>query len=93
MSDAYLQVELDHATKKLYVVNTHKWLFRYNRLSFVVTPAQAPAIFQKMVDNLVSIIPYVIAYLDDVFVTGWTKEEHLQNRKQFLCALIETATS
>ena len=87
MSDAYLQVELDDATKKLLVVNTHKGLFRYNRLSF--GPAPAPAIFQKLVDNLVSGIPYVAAYLDDVIVTGRTKEEHLQNLKQVLAALTE----
>ena len=87
MSDAYLQVELDDATKKLLVVNTHKGLFRYNRLSF--GPAPAPAIFQKLVDNLVSGIPYVAAYLDDVIVTGRTKEEHLQNIKQVLAALTD----
>ena len=85
MSDAYLQVKLDDATKKLLVVNTHKGLFRYNRLSF----GPAPAIFQKLVDALVSGIPYVAAYLDDVIVTGRTKEEHLHNLKQVLAALTE----
>ena len=87
MSDAYLQVELDDATKKLLVVNTHKGLFRYNRLSF--GPAPASAIFQKLLDNLVSGIPYVAAYLDDVIVTGRTMEERLQNIKQVLSALNE----
>ena len=71
--------------KKLLVVNTHKGLFWYNRLSFGPVPAQA--IFQKLVDNLVSGIPHVAAYLDDVIVTGRTKEEHLQNLKQVLSAL------
>ena len=87
MSDAYLQVELDDATKKLHVLNTHKGLFRYNRLSF--GPAPAPAIFQKLVDNMVSGIRYVAAYLDDVNVTGRTNEEHLQNLKQVFSALNE----
>ena len=90
MSDPYLQVELDDATKKLFVVNTHKGLFQYNRLSF--GPAQSPAIFQKLVDNLVSGIPYVAAYLDDLIVTGRTKEEQLQNVKQVLSALNEYGT-
>ena len=71
--------------KKLLVVNTHEGLFWYNRLSFGPVPAQA--IFQKLVDNLVSGIPHVAAYLDDVIVTGRTKEEHLQNLKQVLSAL------
>ena len=69
------------------VVNSHKGLFRYNRLSFLT--AQAPVIFQKLVDNLVSGIPYVAAYLDDVIVTGRTKEEHMHNLNQFLAALTE----
>ena len=71
MSDSYSQVDVDDATDKLSVVNTHKGLFRYNRLSF--GPAPAPAIFQKLVENLVSCIPYVAAYLDDVIVAGRTK--------------------
>ena len=87
MSDAYLQVELYDSTKTLLVVNTHKGLFRYNRLSF--GPAPAPAIFQKLVDNLVHGIPIVTAYLDDVIITGRAKEERLQNSKQVLSALNE----
>ena len=86
MSDAYLHVELDDATQKLLVANTHKGLFRNNRLSF--GPAPAPAIFQEIFDNLVSGIPYVAAYMADVIVTGRTKEEHL-NIKQVLAALNE----
>ena len=87
MSDAYLQVELDDATKQLLVINTHRGLYRYNRLAF--GPAPAPAIFQRLVENLVAGIPYVAAYLDDVIVTGRTKEEHMSNLKQVLSALNE----
>ena len=87
MSDAYLQVELDDATKQLLVINTHRGLYRYNRLAF--GPALAPAIFQRLVENLVAGIPYVAAYLDDVIVTGRTEEEHLSNLKQVLSALNE----
>ncbi|KAI0210064.1 hypothetical protein LSAT2_005207, partial [Lamellibrachia satsuma] len=75
MRDAYLQIELDDETKQLLVINTHKGLYRYNRLCF--GPSPAPAIFQKLVDNLVAGIPGVAAYLDDIIVTGQTKAEHL----------------
>ena len=61
MRDAYLQIELDDETKQLLVINTHKGLYRYNRLCF--GPSPAPAIFQKLVDNLVAGIPGVAAYL------------------------------
>ena len=85
MRDAYLQIELDDETKQLLVINTHKGLYRYNRLCF--GPSPAPAIFQKLVDNLVAGIPGVAAYLDDIIVTGQTKEEHLENLRRVLEAL------
>ena len=83
--DAYLQIELDDETKQLLVINTHKGLYRYNRLCF--GPSPAPAIFQKCVDNLVSGIPGVAAYLDDIIVTEQTKAEHLVNLRRVLEAL------
>ena len=44
MRDAYLQIELDDETKQLLVINTHKGLYRYNRLSFGPSPAPAVGI-------------------------------------------------
>ena len=85
MRDAYLQIELDDETKQLLVINTHKGLYRYNRLSF--GPSPAPAIFQKLVDNLVAGISGVAAYLDDIIVTGRTKAEHLDNLRRVFAAL------
>ena len=85
MRDAYLQIELDDETKQLLVINTHKGLYRYNRLCF--GPSPAPAIFQKLVDNLVAGIPGVAAYLDDIIVTGQTKAEHLENLRRVFAAL------
>ncbi|CAF4430287.1 unnamed protein product, partial [Rotaria magnacalcarata] len=49
-SEAYLQVELDDDSKELLVINTHKGLFRFNRLPFGV--ASAPSIFQKIMDQM-----------------------------------------
>ena len=51
-------------------------LFQYNRLPFGVS--SSPAIFQRVIDNVLQIIPYVCAYLDDILVTGRTDEEHLK---------------
>ena len=85
MRDPYLQIELDDETKQLLVINTHKGMYRYNRLCFGTSPA--PAIFQKLVDNLVAGIPGVAAYLDDNIVTGQTKAEHLENLRRVLEAL------
>ena len=76
LSDAYLQIELDEDSKKLVVINTPVGLFRYNRMPFGI--ANAPAIFQKMIDQIISGIPNTVAYLDDILITGKTTADHLE---------------
>ncbi|XP_053391713.1 uncharacterized protein K02A2.6-like [Mercenaria mercenaria] len=82
LKNAYLQVEVDEESKKLLTINTHKGLFRYNRLVFGVAPAAA--IFQRLIEQIVSGIPGVQVILDDMIVTGATDEEHLANLEQAL---------
>lgn len=77
LSEAYLQVELDDSSKYLLVVNTHKGLFRYNRLPFGV--ATTPSIFQKIIDEMLTRIDGVACYLDDIIVTEINTVEHLHN--------------
>ena len=50
LSEAYLQIELDDESKQFLVINTHKGLYRFNRLPYGV--ASAPAIFQKVMDEV-----------------------------------------
>ena len=57
------------------VVNTHRGLFRYNRLLFGIS--SAPAIFQRVMECLLKGIPGVVVYLDDILITGSSTEEHL----------------
>ena len=57
-------------------VNTHKGLYRYNRLPFGVS--SAPSIFQRTMDNLMRGIKGVSTYIDDILISGSTIEEHLQ---------------
>uniref|UniRef100_A0A1I8B504 RNA-directed DNA polymerase n=1 Tax=Meloidogyne hapla TaxID=6305 RepID=A0A1I8B504_MELHA len=52
LRDAYLQIELDDESKKLANINTHRGLFEVQRLPFGVK--SAPAIFQKLMDELIS---------------------------------------
>ncbi|KFD46168.1 hypothetical protein M513_12942, partial [Trichuris suis] len=56
LSDAYLQLELDEESKKILVINTHKGLFRYNRLPFGVSAA--PSIFQRTMDRMLEGLPH-----------------------------------
>lgn len=66
LSDAYNQIPLDEESKKLTVINTHRGLFCYNRLPFGVS--SAPAIFQRTMETILTGIPGVQVYLDDVLV-------------------------
>ena len=82
MSQAYLQIEIEEDSKDLLTINTHRGLFRYNRLPFGVS--SAPGIFQRAMESLLYDIPSVVVYLDDILVTGKTDEEHLVNLEKVL---------
>ncbi|XP_024921034.1 uncharacterized protein K02A2.6-like [Cynoglossus semilaevis] len=87
MSHAYQQLLLDEESKEFVTINTHKGLFKYNRLVFGV--ASSPAIFQRTMDSLLQGIPHVTCYLDDLLITGVTEAEHLRNLEQVLQRLSE----
>ena len=72
-----MQIELDES-KQFLAINTHKGLYRFNRLPYGV--ASAPAIFQKVMDQVLQGLPGLpgIAWYFDILVTGRT-EEHMRN--------------
>lgn len=75
LSQAYNQVELDNS-KELTVINTHRGLFKYNRLVYGLS--SSPGIFQRIMYNLLGDIPNVEMFLDDVIIaTGGGEKEHL----------------
>ena len=76
-SQAYLQLPLDQESKELVTINTQTGLFHKNRLPFGVS--SSPAIFQRVMDSILQGLPGVIAYLDDILITGKDDEEHLKN--------------
>ena len=76
LSQAYLQVSLAEESQKYVVINTHRGLFRYNRMPFGMS--SAPGVFQQVMENLLKDIPKVVVYLDDILITGETKSEHLE---------------
>lgn len=77
LSHAYNQIELDEVSQEYVTVNTHKGLYRYNRLPFGVSAA--PSIFQRTIDSLVAGIPNVVAFLDDLLITGSNEAAHWAN--------------
>ena len=76
LSQAYLQLPLEEDSKEFVTVNTHKGLFRYNRLPFGVS--LAPSNFQQTIKTLLKGVEGVLAYIDDILITGSTLQEHLQ---------------
>ncbi|CAB4022899.1 Hypothetical predicted protein [Paramuricea clavata] len=85
LSHAYEQMLVDENSKEFLIINTHKGLFRYNRLPYGV--ASALGIFQKMMEGLLHGIPHVGVLLDNVLITGTTEEEHLMNIEAVLKCL------
>ena len=82
LSQAYQQICLEEESKKFVVVNTHKGLYRFNRLLYGIS--SAPGIFQRTMESLLQGIPHVVVYLDDILITGGTHEEHKSRLKEVL---------
>jgi hypothetical protein len=88
LSQAYQQVELEESSKQYCVINTHKGLFKYNRLPFGVS--SAPAIFQRVMENLLLGMANLAVYFDDIIVTGRDTTEHLSTLETVLSRLQES---
>ena len=84
LSQAYLQLKLDDEFKKYVVINTHKGLFRYNRLI-----SSAPGIFQKAMERLLQGLPHVSVYIDVILITAEMKAEHLKILEEVFSRLVK----
>ena len=77
LSHAYNQIVLDDNIQQFLTINTHRGLYQYTCLPFGV--ASAPSIFQKTMEQVLQGLDGVLCYLDDILVSGKTKEEHMTN--------------
>ena len=87
LSHAYEQMLVAENSKELLTINTHKGLYRYNRLPYGV--ASAPGIFQRTMEGLLRGIPSTGVLLDNILITGPSTEEHLDNTEKVLRRLSE----
>lgn len=84
---AFNQLLLDEDSAKLLVLNTHRGLLGTNRLCFGVKTA--PAQFQAAIDKILTGIPHVFCYIDDILVATDSIEEHLHTLKSIFKRLAE----
>ena len=82
LRQAYLQLHLSDESKPLLTINTHKGLYRYNRMTYGISPA--PSIWQRTMDTILQALPGVQCILDDMIITGRNDAEHLQNLERVL---------
>ena len=82
LRQVYQQLALEEGSQEFVTVNTHQGLYQFTRLPFGV--ASAPAIFQKIMDEILQGIPRVVCYLDDILISGSSDKEHLTNLEEVL---------
>lgn len=87
LSGAYLQLALDENSSNLTTINTHVGLLSYRRLPFGVKTA--PAIFQEVIDKILSGLENVVSYFDDILIGSPTKEGCVRNTFAVLTRLRE----
>ena len=68
---------LDKTSQQLCTINTHKGLFRYNRLPFGIS--SSPAIWQRFIEQILAGLNGTCVIMDDQLVGGVNDEEHLRN--------------
>ena len=87
LTHAYMQFPVDEDTSKLLTIVTHKGLFQYTKIPEGVSPA--PADIQRKMDECLRGIDGVITYIDNIYVTGKTDEEHVENLRKVCMRLQE----
>ena len=73
LTEAYLQVEVAATSRKLLTINIHRGLFQFTRLPLGVKTA--PAIFQQIMDTMLTGVEGTAAYLDDIIIVGQSNQE------------------
>ena len=80
LARAYKQMEVASDSQSLLTITTHMGLFKFSRLPFGV--ATAPAMWQRAMSIVFQGCKRVVYYMDDILVTGNTREEHESNLRQ-----------
>ena len=74
LRSAYAQMEMTDESKPMLTLNTHRGIFRLNRLPFGI--ASAPAVWQRAIDTVLSGLSKTKCIIDDI--TGAEDEENFR---------------
>ena len=77
LTQAYLSYPIADEHKKYVTISTPFGLYQYNRLLYGI--GDAPAKWQKVMDQVLEGIPMTRCILDDIITSGENDEDHLQN--------------
>lgn len=75
LKEAYAQVPVSAESKKYLTISTHKGLSDPNKLPYGI--ASAPGFYQKQMEQILSGIPNVYVFLDDIVIKGVSDEDNL----------------
>ncbi|XP_055614964.1 uncharacterized protein K02A2.6-like [Toxorhynchites rutilus septentrionalis] len=82
LTQAYMQLEVKECDREILTLSTHKGLYRPTRLMYGI--AFAPAIWQRLMEQVLNGIPGVTVFLDDIRITGPNNFVHLQRLEEVL---------
>lgn len=80
LKSAYLQLMLCEESQPLTAITTHIGVFVYRRAPFGLKCL--PEKFQKLITEMLSGLKSVVAFIDDICITGQNKEEHYDKFKK-----------
>lgn len=85
LRQGYLQVPLHPDSRNLTAFVSHAGVFRFTRMPFGLS--SAPSCFQKIMSTILTGIPGVVIYLDDIVVHGPTPALHDEHLHRVLSVL------
>ena len=74
LASAYQQIEIHEDSREVLTINTSRGLLQYSRLPYGISCAVG--VFQREIERILSGIPDLVVYLDDVLIGSCTEEEH-----------------
>lgn len=75
LTHAFMQLSLDDESKEAATIITHEGLYRYTKLAEGI--ASSPAECQKIIEDILKNIKHTEIYIDNIYCTGTTDEEHV----------------